>query len=249
MIRYEFFPCANANISKLAVGTWPMGNAGYGPFDEKDAIAAIHTMFDQGVNIIDTAPDYGTGFSDLVVGKALKSVDRSKIFVATKVGSGGCAMRAIRTESTFERNDPRSFFYPFYREPNFSQVMKLLGVLDKVAAEVGKPVVQVAINWQTQQGYVSTALNGVRTPAEALENSGAFDWELNPEQLAAIDAAIEEYIDFDGTNGRKLSEKVSPGKQSKNRGSCAAASSVFQIREGTDFPLPFAVLPDDYLPK
>ena len=307
-----------------------MSNAGYGPFDEKDAIAAIHTMFDQGVNIIDTAPDYGTGFSELVVGKALKSVDRSKIFVATKVGNGGCTMRAIRTESghaldsryenvlyeceqslrrlgtdyidfyfvhwpdrttpfsetmeamrtlkkqgkirfvgvsnfqkdqilacqnmcridalqppysmvvqrdkelmkwavssgiktfsygsigagilsgafrtepTFERNDPRSFFYPFYREPNFSQVMKLLGVLDKIAAEVGRPVVQVAINWQTQQSYVSTALNGVRTPAEALENCGAFDWELNPEQLAAIDAAIEEYIDFDGASGRKL---------------------------------------------
>lgn len=332
-MRYEFFPCAQANISKLAVGTWPMGNAGYGVFDEKDCIDAIHAMFDQGVNIIDTAPDYGTGYSELVVGKALKSVDRSKIFVATKVGNGGCTMRAIRTESghaldsryenvlyeceqslrrlgtdyidfyfvhwpdrttpfsetmeamrtlkkqgkirfvcvsnfqkdqilecqnmcridalqppysmvvqrdkelmkwavsngiktfsygsigagilsgafrtapTFERGDPRGFFYPFYREPHFSKVMKLVEVLDKIAAEVGKPTVQVAINWQTQQSYVSTALNGVRNPAEALENCGAFDWELTPEQLATIDAAIEEYIDFDGTNGRPLMKR------------------------------------------
>jgi aryl-alcohol dehydrogenase-like predicted oxidoreductase len=44
-------------------------------------------MFDAGVNCIDTAPDYGNGYSELVVEKALKEVDRSKIYVATKVGA------------------------------------------------------------------------------------------------------------------------------------------------------------------
>lgn len=83
--------------------------------------------------------------------------------------------------------------------------MKLVNVLDEIGKEVGRPTAQVAINWQTQQDYVSTALNGVRNVQEAIENCGAFEWELAPEQLARIDAAIDEYIDFDGTNpARKL---------------------------------------------
>ena len=43
-------------------------------------------MLDRGVNIIDTAPAYGLGHSEEVVGKAIKGLDRSKIFVSTKFG-------------------------------------------------------------------------------------------------------------------------------------------------------------------
>lgn len=95
-IRYEYFRCAAANISKLAVGAWPMSNTGYGEITDKDSIEAIHAMVDKGVNIIDTAPDYGAGHSESVVGEALKGLDRSKLFIAAKVGNGGCTMRAIR---------------------------------------------------------------------------------------------------------------------------------------------------------
>jgi len=85
-MRYKHFNSANADISAMCIGTWPMG-ATYGEITLEDSIDAIHAMVDNGVNILDTAPDYGAGYSEQVVGKALKELDRSKIFVATKVGA------------------------------------------------------------------------------------------------------------------------------------------------------------------
>ena len=113
---------------------------------------------------------------------------------------GGILTGAFRTAPDFERRDPRNFFYPFFREPSFGKVMKVVDVLDQIAAEVGKPVSQVAVNWQTQQPHVSTALCGVRTAAEAVENCGAFEWELTDAQIQAINAAIAANLDFDGAD-------------------------------------------------
>jgi aryl-alcohol dehydrogenase-like predicted oxidoreductase len=88
-------------------------------------------------------------------------------------------------------------------EPHFSKVMKVLDVMDKISAETGKPLPQIAINWSTQKDFVSTALCGVRNPQEAAQNCAAFDWTLTDEQIAAIDAAIEANLDFDGATPRR----------------------------------------------
>jgi aryl-alcohol dehydrogenase-like predicted oxidoreductase len=53
--------------------------------DHEDSIRIIHRAFDAGINIIDTADMYGQGESETIVGKALASVDRSRIVVGTKV--------------------------------------------------------------------------------------------------------------------------------------------------------------------
>ena len=77
--------------------------------------------------------------------------------------------------------------------------MNVLKVMDEISAEIGKPLPQIAINWSTQKDYVSTALCGVRNVKEAVENCATFDWTLSEAQLAAIDAAIEANLDFDGS--------------------------------------------------
>ncbi len=63
-------------ITPLGIGTWaiggPEGNYNWGPQDDKDSIAAIHMALDLGINWIDTAPAYGKGHSEGVVGRALK---------------------------------------------------------------------------------------------------------------------------------------------------------------------------------
>ena len=322
-MRYKHFRKANADISALSVGTWAIGGAGYGEVNEKDSIDAIHAMFDGGVNLIDTAPDYGNGHSEIVVGKALKDIDRSKVFVSTKCCASALTLKAVRTGAPYARDgryedvlyeceqslrrlgtdyidfyfvhwpdriapfsetmeamnllkkqgkirfvglsnfdqkqitecmnvcnidviqppysmvvrreeelmkwcrsnfidtltygslgagiltgafreppqfgprDPRNGFYPFFKEPNFSKVMKLLEVMDGISAETGKPLAQIAINWSTQKDYVSTALCGVRNPAEAAENCAAFDWELTEDQIKLLDDAIAKYLDYD----------------------------------------------------
>ena len=59
----------------------------WGGSDESDAIGTIHAALDRGINLIDTAPVYGFGRSEEIVGKALAEGGRRKrVYIATKVG-------------------------------------------------------------------------------------------------------------------------------------------------------------------
>lgn len=87
-MRFKHFKNADVDVSSLAVGTWAIGGARYGEVNEKDSIAAIHTMIDNGVNLVDTAPAYNCGISEQIVGKALKGGYRDKVFISTKFGIG-----------------------------------------------------------------------------------------------------------------------------------------------------------------
>lgn len=73
--------------SRIGLGTWAIGGAMWGGSDEKESIKTIHAAIDNGINLIDTAPGYGTGRSEEIVGKAIKEYgNRSDLVVATKVG-------------------------------------------------------------------------------------------------------------------------------------------------------------------
>ncbi|KAK2576263.1 hypothetical protein KPH14_005629 [Odynerus spinipes] len=72
-------------ISKLSFGGGPLG-CHYGNYDEHEAIEAIQQAIKQGVNYIDTAPWYGQGKSEKIIGKALKGIPRQAYYIATKVG-------------------------------------------------------------------------------------------------------------------------------------------------------------------
>jgi len=72
-------------ISPLALGTWALaGDKMWGPQSETDSIATIHAALDAGVTLIDTAPAYGDGASELIVGKALRD-RRDQALIATKI--------------------------------------------------------------------------------------------------------------------------------------------------------------------
>jgi aryl-alcohol dehydrogenase-like predicted oxidoreductase len=73
--------------SRIGLGTWAIGGWMWGGTDEAQSIATIHSAIDRGVTLIDTAPAYGFGHSEEVVGKALAQGSlRDKVTIATKVG-------------------------------------------------------------------------------------------------------------------------------------------------------------------
>lgn len=315
-MRYKHFKNAGADISALTVGTWGIAGANsagvsWGDVDTKESIAAVRRMVENGVNMVDTAPIYGEGHSEEVVGQALKGI-RDKVYLTTKFGAyinhftgtsvrdckyntvereideslkrlqtdyidfyvmhwpdvntpieetmaavnmlkekgkirfigmsnspkelimeaqkyakidviqppfsmvnqterelmewaetqgigtmtygslgAGILTGAIRECPEYDPKDMRLVFYPFFKEPTFSKIMELLKTLDAIAEEHEKPVAQVSINWSTQKSFVSTALTGVNTPAQADENCSAFDWELTEEEIARIDSEIK----------------------------------------------------------
>ena len=77
-------------LTCVGLGTWAIGGGdwrfGWGPQDESDAIAAIQRAVELGINWIDTAPVYGGGRSEELVGRALQELGSDKPFVATKFG-------------------------------------------------------------------------------------------------------------------------------------------------------------------
>src|SRR6202008_1121976 len=87
MLEYVDIKGTNLISSRIALGTWAIGGWMWGGSDEKESIRTIHAAVDQGINLIDTAPIYGQGRSEEIVGEALhQSGQRESVIVATKVG-------------------------------------------------------------------------------------------------------------------------------------------------------------------
>src|ERR1700726_3402011 len=86
-MEFVDIPGTSIRASRVALGTWAMGGWMWGGSNESDAVSAIHAAIDRGINLIDTAPVYGFGRSEEIVGKALAERGRRKrVYIATKVG-------------------------------------------------------------------------------------------------------------------------------------------------------------------
>jgi aryl-alcohol dehydrogenase-like predicted oxidoreductase len=70
-------------VSPLCLGAMMFG--GWGNPDHDDSVRIIHRALDAGINFIDTADTYSNGESEVIVGKALSTIDRSRVVLATKV--------------------------------------------------------------------------------------------------------------------------------------------------------------------
>lgn len=83
-IRCENIPIP---ISRIGLGTWAIGGWMWGGTNDDDAVRTIQHALDQGINLVDTAPVYGFGHSEEIVGKALaEGGRRDRAVLATKVG-------------------------------------------------------------------------------------------------------------------------------------------------------------------
>jgi len=79
---------SDLELTKIGLGTWAIGGPwdfGWGPQSDADSIETIHEALDLGINWIDTAPAYGLGHSERIVGKAIRD-RRSEVLIATKCG-------------------------------------------------------------------------------------------------------------------------------------------------------------------
>src|SRR5271169_4284029 len=75
--------------SRVAIGTWAIGGWMWGGSEERKSISTILAAADHGIKVIDTAPAYGFGRSEEIVGKAIAAGNlRARTIIATKVGLG-----------------------------------------------------------------------------------------------------------------------------------------------------------------
>jgi len=307
-MEYRKLGTSDLEVSTVCVGTWAIGGDFWGEVDDRKSISAIHAGLDHGVNFIDTAPAYGAGHSEEVVGRAIQG-RRDQVIIATKVG-------VIRTKTEFRRDlspqsvakeiddslrrlrvdmidlyqihwpdnktpfeatmevltkaqqagkvrhlgvsnfsveqmeevrrygeivslqphysllkrdieneivgycvdnsigiinygtlaagiltgkfteipkldegDNRDKFYPWFKEPEWSKVQRVVDSLREIAGERGIPVAHVAIAWTIRQPGITSALVGSRTPEQAASNAEAADVTLSEDELRRIEQA------------------------------------------------------------
>ncbi len=84
-MRYRVLGQSGIEASVVAFGAWAVGGWFWGGCDDAESIAAIRRGLDVGMNFVDTAPIYGQGRSEEVVGKAIKG-RRHEVVLATKCG-------------------------------------------------------------------------------------------------------------------------------------------------------------------
>ena len=86
-MEFSTIPNTKLNPSRIALGTWAIGGWMWGGTDDAEAVATIKSAVDRGITLIDTAPAYGFGHAEELVGQALAEAGaRDKVCIATKVG-------------------------------------------------------------------------------------------------------------------------------------------------------------------
>jgi aryl-alcohol dehydrogenase-like predicted oxidoreductase len=315
MMEYMNIKGTSLTTSRIALGTWAIGGWMWGGTDERESIRTIHAALDKGINLIDTAPVYGFGVSEEIVGKAIEERGhREKVFIATKVGlewhDGSVSrnssrdrireevqdsLRRLRTDyidiyqvhwpdltvpieetartmqdlykegliraigvsnyspeqmerfksvselhtvqppyNLFERQIDRDVL-PYVREKNlsalaygplcrglltgkmrpdttftgddlrksdpkfqprrFTQYLKAVQQLDDLAQKrYGKHVMDLAVRWVLDTPGITSALWGARHPADLGAVTGALNWRLDADTLAAIDQILRQAI-------------------------------------------------------
>ncbi len=304
---------SDLEITRVGIGTAPIGSTPgwriyWGLQDESEAIRTIEVALDLGVNWIDTAPFYGWGKAEQIVGKALKG-KRDKAYIFTKCGTlqdeqggeredlspasirreietslrnlntdyidlyqfhdpdpttpieeswtamqtlikegkvryGGLSNHTIElmqramtvapiTSNQHQYNllnreiehdvlpfsqqhtigvlcwsplasgfladgfdldslDPNDFRRrrPYAQEPIYSRLKELRRVLQTTAQDHYKTMAELVIAWVLRQPAVTGAINGIRSPQEALAMPGGLNWKLTDQELQTIEEAL-----------------------------------------------------------
>jgi aryl-alcohol dehydrogenase-like predicted oxidoreductase len=304
---------SDLEITRVGIGTAPIGSTPgwriyWGLQDESEAIRTIEVALDLGVNWIDTAPFYGWGKAEQIVGKALKG-KRDKAYIFTKCGTlqdeqggeredlspasirreietslrnlntdyidlyqfhdpdpntvieeswtamqtlikegkvryGGLSNHTIElmqramtvapiTSNQHQYNllnreiehdvlpfsqqhtigvlcwsplasgfladgfdldslDPNDFRRrrPYAQEPIYSRLKELRRVLQTIAQDHYKTMAELVIAWVLRQPAVTGAINGIRSPQEALAMPGGLNWKLTDQELQTIEEAL-----------------------------------------------------------
>lgn len=113
-MEYRLLKEGGLALSSIALGTWAIGGSHWDSYDEAQAVRAIKTALEEGVNFIDTAPVYGDGHSEELVGRAIRE-RRDRVFLATKCGLNIYTGKYQRDLS------------PSYLEKDLTQSLKRLG--------------------------------------------------------------------------------------------------------------------------
>ena len=108
-MQYQEFGKTGLKVSKLCLGTWGIGGAGWDSYSDESRMDAIKAALECGINFIDTAPAYNAGKAECYVGETLNKLKKRKdVVISTKCGNkfvDGKYLRCGSKESILKQCD------------------------------------------------------------------------------------------------------------------------------------------------
>jgi len=95
----------------------------------------------------------------------------------------------LARDHAFQPGDGRAK-YPMFQGDEWEKNQDFVDRLRAIAADAGKTVAQIAINWTIHRPGITAALCGAKRPDQLRENAAAMGWQLKPEHLSQIDEAL-----------------------------------------------------------
>jgi len=122
-MQYRKLGNTDLELSVITHGAFAIGGNMWGGNEKQDSINSIHASLDHGVTSIDTAPFYGFGLSEEMIGEAIKGKDRSKIQLLTKFGLVWDGSNNRKGEFFFDANDDGKII-PVYKFASKENIIK-----------------------------------------------------------------------------------------------------------------------------
>jgi aryl-alcohol dehydrogenase-like predicted oxidoreductase len=122
-MEYRKLGDTHLELSAITYGSFAIGGTMWGGTEENEAQNAIRESIDHGVTTIDTAPFYGLGFSEELIGRTIKDMDRSKIQILTKFGMVWDGSNEGKGDYMWDQEDNGNV-YPLYKYASKANVIK-----------------------------------------------------------------------------------------------------------------------------
>ncbi|WP_223607034.1 aldo/keto reductase [Chryseobacterium sp. OSA05B] len=122
-MEYRKLGNTELELSAITHGAFAIGGNMWGGNEKQDSINSIHASLDHGVTSIDTAPFYGFGLSEEMIGEAIKGKDRSKIQLLTKFGLVWDGSNNGKGEFFFDAEDEGKTL-PVYKYASKANIIK-----------------------------------------------------------------------------------------------------------------------------
>jgi len=147
---------SSLEVSPITLGAFAIGGTMWGGNEKKDSIAAIQASIDNGVTSIDTAPFYGFGLSETIIGEAIKGRDRSKIQLLTKFGLVWDGSNNGKGEFFFEADGQ-----PIYKYASKTNVIK---EVEESLQRLGTDYIDLLqLHWPDNTTPISETMKAVET--------------------------------------------------------------------------------------
>ncbi len=191
-------------LSTITHGAFAIGGNMWGGNEKQDSVNSIHASLDHGVTSIDTAPFYGFGLSEEMIGEAIKGKDRSKIQLLTKFGLVWDGSNQGKGEFLFDAEDEgrKIPVYKFASKENIikevEESLKRLGtdyidLLQLHWPDSTTPISETmeAMELLIQQGKIRTAGVSNYSVSQMEEASKTLDLASNQVAYSMLNRAIE----------------------------------------------------------